>query len=57
MFISFAPYDDPQIAVFVLVEHGGSGGNVAPIVRDIYDAYFGKQTDPSPVTPENQLIA
>ena len=57
VFISFAPYDDPQIAVFVLVEHGGSGGNVAPIVRDIYDAYFGKQTDPSPVTPENQLIA
>ena len=57
VFISFAPYDDPQIAVFVLVEHGGSGGNVAPIVRDIYDAYFGKQTDPTPVTPENQLIA
>lgn len=57
VFISFAPYDDPQIAVFVLVEHGGSGGNVAPIVRDIYDAYFGKQTDPSPVTPENELIA
>ena len=57
VFISFAPYDDPQIAVFVLVEHGGSGGNVAPIVRDIYDAYFGKQTDPSPLTPENELIA
>lgn len=57
VFISFAPYDDPQIAVFVLVEHGGSGGNVAPIVRDIYDAYFGKQTDPSPLTPENSLIA
>lgn len=57
VFISFAPYDDPQIAVFVLVEHGGSGGNVAPIVRDIYDAYFGKQTDPSPLTPENELIS
>lgn len=57
VFISFAPYDDPQIVVFAIVEHGGSGGNVAPIVRDIYDAYFGKQTDPAPVTQENTLIA
>ena len=56
VFISFAPYDDPQIAVFVLVEHGGSGGNVAPIVRDIYDAYFGKQTNPDPAPQENTLI-
>lgn len=56
VFISFAPYDKPQIAVYVLVEHGGSGGNVAPIVRDIYDAYFGKQTNPALVTPENTLI-
>ena len=56
VFISLAPYDDPQIAVFVLVEHGGSGGNVAPIVRDIYDAYFGKQTNPDPAPQENTLI-
>lgn len=56
VFISFAPYDEPQIAVYVLVEHGGSGGAVAPVVRDIYDAYFSKQTNPALVTPENTLI-
>lgn len=35
-FICFAPYDDPQILVLVLVENGGHGGQVAaPIARDI----------------------
>lgn len=40
-FISFAPYDDPEIAVVVLIPQGGSGGYAAPIVRDIYATYFG----------------
>lgn len=40
VFISYAPYDDPQIAVCVVIEGGDSGNNVAPVIRDIYDAYF-----------------
>ncbi len=40
IFISYAPYDDPQIAVCVVIEGGDSGNNVAPVVRDIYNAYF-----------------
>ncbi|MCH4886655.1 hypothetical protein EZV73_03700 [Acidaminobacter sp. JC074] len=39
-FISFAPYEDPEIAVVVLIPQGGSGGYAAPIVRDIYGTYF-----------------
>jgi penicillin-binding protein 2 len=39
-FISFAPADEPQIAVAVVVEKGG-GVPCAPIVKTIYDAYFG----------------
>jgi penicillin-binding protein 2 len=36
IFVGFAPTDDPQIAVLVLVEHGGSGANTsAPIARDV----------------------
>lgn len=57
VFISFAPYDVPQIAVFVIVENGGSGGNVAPVVRDIYDAYFSKAAANNVPEPENTLIA
>lgn len=40
-FLSFAPYDNPEIAVCVIIEHAGSGGAVAPVVRSIYDYYFG----------------
>ena len=36
LFVNYAPYDDPEIAVSVVVEHGGSGSTVAaPIARDI----------------------
>ena len=41
LFIAFAPFENPRIAVSVIVEHGGSGSAVAaPIARKIMDAYF-----------------
>jgi len=36
LFVNFAPFDDPRIAVAVVVEHGGGGSKAAaPIARDI----------------------
>lgn len=40
-FVGFAPYDDPQIAVVSVIFQGGSGGNSAPMVRDIMAEYLG----------------
>ena len=41
LFVAFAPADDPQIAVAVVVENGRSGsGTAAPIARKIFDAYL-----------------
>ncbi len=41
LFISYAPADEPRIAVAIIVEHGGSGSSVAaPIARRIMDAYL-----------------
>ncbi len=40
-FVSFAPYDEPEIAIVVLVPQGGHGSYVAPIAREIYAHYFG----------------
>ncbi|MEA1971080.1 MAG: penicillin-binding protein 2 [Thermodesulfobacteriota bacterium] len=41
LFVCFAPYKDPAIAILVIVEHGGHGGSVAaPIARRIVDGYF-----------------
>lgn len=40
-FVAFAPVDDPQIAVAVMVEHGGHGGTVAaPVAREVISAYL-----------------
>lgn len=41
-FVSFAPYDDPQIAVIVLVENqeGDETYNTVPVTHDMYDWYF-----------------
>ncbi|MDD6276235.1 MAG: penicillin-binding transpeptidase domain-containing protein, partial [Clostridia bacterium] len=38
--ISFAPYDDPEIAVAVAIEGATSGGSCAPVACDIYNYYF-----------------
>ncbi len=41
LFIGFAPVDDPQIAVAVIVENGGSGsGTAAPMARAMFDAWL-----------------
>ncbi|MDR2395402.1 MAG: penicillin-binding protein 2 [Endomicrobium sp.] len=46
-FISYAPSDNPEIAVAVIVEHGGSGGlNAVPIAKRIYETYFGISASP-----------
>ena len=40
-FVAFAPYEKPEIAVAVLVEHGGHGGTTAaPIAKKIFKKYF-----------------
>lgn len=41
LFISFAPFDEPEIAIAVVIEHGYRGANAAYVARDIYDEYFG----------------
>lgn len=42
-FTGFAPADNPQIAVTIIVEGAGSGGDYAvPMAKRIFDEYFGK---------------
>ena len=40
LFMCYAPYDDPEVAIFVVVERGGAGANVQFIARNIMDAYI-----------------
>ncbi|RKY57991.1 MAG: hypothetical protein DRP95_06420, partial [Candidatus Latescibacterota bacterium] len=40
-FVAFAPYEDPTIALAVVVEHAGHGGAVAaPIAGKVLSGYF-----------------
>lgn len=46
VFIGYAPYDDPQIAVAVVLEYGAGGAYSTGVAKDIFDAYFyGKVLD------------
>jgi penicillin-binding protein 2 len=58
-FIAFAPARDPQIAVAVLVEHGGGGSSVAaPIVRRLLDHYLlGETAEDSARTDDSTIQA
>jgi len=40
-FVSFAPYDEPEIATIIFIPQGGHGGYAAPVAREVYAAYFG----------------
>jgi penicillin-binding protein 2 len=47
-FVAYAPYEDPTIAIVVLVEHGGFGAAAAvPIAKKVLERFFGLE-QPSP---------
>ena len=55
-FVAFAPYDDPQIAVCVVVEQGDGGAYLAPVARDIINAYFSNASTADTILGENTLL-
>ena len=55
-FIAYAPVDDPQIAVCVVIEKGWHGYTGAPVARDIFDAYFSKNETTERSTGYGRLL-
>jgi penicillin-binding protein 2 len=48
-FAAYAPADDPEIAIAVIVENAGEGTTVAaPLVRQVIEAYYGWALSPLP---------
>lgn len=48
VFIGYAPYDNPQIAISVVLEHGATSKYSNQVAKDIFDAYFfGAKVDDS----------
>lgn len=40
-FVCFAPFENPEVAVVVMVENGGHGNYAAEVARDVLNQYFG----------------
>ena len=41
MYVGFAPYDDPEVTITIVLENAGFGGaNAAPMARNMMDFYF-----------------
>ena len=49
IFISFAPYNNPEISVTVRIMHGYDSNNAAQVAKDVYSYYY-------KITDENELI-
>ena len=56
VFVCFAPYDDPEIALAIVIEEGGSGAALASAAVEILNAYFTADEVGTAVIGENQLL-
>ena len=59
-FAGFAPFDNPEIAIVVVVENVTHGGYTAEVARDIFAEYFGMNaeeiTESQDAIPSNQVV-
>lgn len=56
VFVCFAPYENPEIAVAVVIEKGGSGAALASAAVEMLNAYFTADEIGSAILSENQLL-
>ena len=55
VFICFAPYDEPEVAIGMVIERASAGANLASTAVNILNAWFDQESD-AVVTGENQLL-
>ncbi|NLJ97419.1 MAG: hypothetical protein GX321_09735 [Clostridiales bacterium] len=62
LFVSFAPYEKPEISVTVVIPNGHTSGNASETARDVYELYFNLE-EPDDILayeatlPENDIAA
>ena len=56
IFMCYAPYDDPEIAIAIVIERGASGAKAVNIAKDILDAYFSLSNPNNSAESENTLL-
>lgn len=56
IFVGFAPYDNPKIAVVAVVEHGSEGFFLAPMVKEITNEYFDIYTNDAQKEKSQEIV-
>lgn len=56
LLVCFAPYENPQIAIAIVAERGGSGTELAAVANDIMSYYFNTEQGMESVEGENTLL-
>lgn len=56
LIICFAPYEEPEIAVAVVIEGAGSGGSTAPVASAIMEYYFSREEKTEITQTEDVLL-
>lgn len=56
VFVAYAPYEDPEIAVAIVIEKGGSGAALATTAVEIINSWFSHAQDDSAAMGENTLL-
>lgn len=56
LFIGYGPYEDPEIAVCIIVEHGASSTEVAAAAAEIFKAYYNYSGDTYTPTQSGELL-
>ena len=56
IFVGFAPYDKPKIAVVAVVEHGDEGYYLAPMVKEITNEYFNIYTSDAQMERSQEIV-
>ena len=57
VYVAFAPVEDPEIAVAVIVENGGQGSRIPSVARDVFDAYFASNFENAGRTSEGVILS
>ena len=56
VFVCFAPYENPEIALAIVIEKGGSGAALASAAVEMLNTYFSTEEVGTVILPENQLL-
>lgn len=56
IYVAYAPYENPQIAVAVVMEKSGGGSDAAPVVRKVIEKYFAGEVEEDSFNMRDTLI-